>query len=82
MNKSGRSGSASGMRMGSGRTSAVAAPMAGPPGGRTVNKPSIPSNLYDEDMPAEFNSIGYYGNLNNRLDDQIKSLEESYKNSF
>ena len=45
--------------------------------------PSIPSNLAgDEDMKPQFNSIGYYGDLLQRLDDQIKTVEKIYRNSF
>ena len=66
MNKSTRSVSASGFRSGrSGAGAAVAPPQTQH---RNISKPSIPSNV-DTDMPAEFNSIGYYGGLNNRLDD-------------
>ena len=44
--------------------------------------PSIPSNIEPDYSVAEFNSIGYYGDLLNRLDDQIKVTEDVYKLSF
>ena len=50
---------------------------------RNVNLPQIPSNLPgDQNQEAEFNSIGYYGDLLRRLDNQIKTCEDVYKNSF
>ena len=49
---------------------------------RNIMQPSIPSNLEDADLQAQFNSIGYYGDLLGRLDNQIKTTEDVYKNSF
>ena len=49
---------------------------------RNVMQPSIPSNIEDSDLAAQFNSIGYYGDLLSRLDNQIKTTEDVYKNSF
>ena len=52
-------------------------------GSRAVHKPSIPSNLGDEtELKPSFNSIGYYGDLLSRLDEQIESTESVYKNTF
>ena len=46
---------------------------------RQIYPPSIPSNLSrDADQDVVFNSIGFYSDLLNRLDDQIKSTEEVY----
>ena len=53
---------------------------AAPPG-RNVTLPSIPSNL-DKDLSANFNSIGYYGDLLSRLDNQIGIVEDVYKSTF
>ena len=49
---------------------------------RQIYPPSIPSNLQrDADQDVIFNSIGFYSDLLNRLDDQIKSTEEVYLTS-
>lgn len=48
-----------------------------------VRPPSLPSNLPEK--PADsyvFNSIGFYGDLLSRLDGQIRTTEEIYKQSF
>ena len=44
--------------------------------------PSIPSNLGEGELSANFNSIGYYGDLLSRLDSQIGMVEDVYKNTF
>ena len=50
---------------------------------KNVYPPSIPSNLGEQDEPEViFNSIGFYGDLLNRLDGQINSTEDLYKGSF
>ena len=60
-----------------------ASPMIGNgQGGRDIQKPSIPSNIEDDEQKPLFNSIGYYGDLMNRLDDQISITEQVYKNTF
>ena len=51
-------------------------------GGKNVKLPTIPSNVGDDFSTAEFNSIGYYGDLLGRLDDQIKTVEGVYKHTF
>ena len=45
---------------------------------------SLPSNLPQPVRPEEyeFNSIGFYGGLLNRLDATIANTEELYKQSF
>ena len=49
---------------------------------RTIYPPAIPSNLQrDADQDVVFNSIGFYSDLLNRLDDQIKSTEEVFVSS-
>ena len=59
------------------------AQIGGTSGSRAVHKPSIPSNLGDEtEMKPTFNSIGYYGDLLSRLENQIESTENVYKNTF
>ena len=46
---------------------------------RQVYPPSLPSNLQrDADQEVVFNSIGFYSDLLNRLDNQIKSTEEVF----
>ena len=45
-------------------------------------KPSLPSNVGEGEMAANFNSIGYYGDLLSRLDNQIEMVEDVYKNTF
>ena len=53
------------------------------PFSRDICVPTIPSNLEgDQTKKAQFNSIGYYGDLLSRLDDQIKTVEDVYKHSF
>lgn len=43
----------------------------------------MPSNLpQKQSEDYVFNSIGFYGDLLSRLDSQIKSTEELYKQSF
>ena len=51
-------------------------------GGRDVMQPSIPSNLEESNQNPVFNSIGYYGDLMDRLDEQITITEQVYKNTF
>ena len=51
-------------------------------GGRNVTLPTIPSNLGPDSDAPEFNSIGYYGDLLGRLDSQIKTVEDVYKQTF
>ena len=53
-----------------------------PAGGRNVTLPTIPSNVEPDYTQAQFNSIGYYGDLLSRLDFQIKTVETIYKDSF
>ena len=49
---------------------------------KTIYPPAIPSNLSrDADQDVIFNSIGFYSDLLNRLDDQIKSTEEVFVTS-
>jgi hypothetical protein len=46
---------------------------------------SLPSNVPAENGQADayvFNSIGFYGDLLARLDGQIRTTEEIYKQSF
>lgn len=46
---------------------------------------SLPSNVPAENRQADayvFNSIGFYGDLLARLDGQIRTTEEIYKQSF
>ena len=44
-------------------------PPAAPVANRNVNLPSLPSNVGDDnELSANFNSIGYYGDLLARLD--------------
>ena len=46
---------------------------------KQIYPPSLPSNLQrDADQDVVFNSIGFYSDLLNRLDDQIKSTEEVF----
>ena len=46
---------------------------------RQIYPPSLPSNLQrDADQDVVFNSIGFYSDLLNRLDEQIKSTEEVF----
>lgn len=48
-----------------------------------VHVPSLPSNLPKEEADDYvFNSIGFYKDLLDRLDDQIRLAEDIYKNSF
>ena len=43
----------------------------------------LPSNTgEDDELKPQFNSIGYYSALLNRLNDQIGTVEEVYKTSF
>ena len=50
---------------------------------KTIGIPTIPSNLDDDkELKPHFNSIGFYGDLLTRLDDQIKTVEDIYKNTF
>jgi hypothetical protein len=66
----------------SAKTVTIKAPGNGPTN-KTVVPPSLPSNIGEDiaQLP-QFNSIGYYDNLLNRLDNQIKTVEEVYKHSF
>ena len=49
---------------------------------KPIYPPSLPSNLQrDADQDVVFNSIGFYSDLLNRLDDQIKSTEEVFVSS-
>ena len=58
-------------------------PPAAPVAHRTVQLPSIPSNVGDDaELAANFNSIGYYGDLLSRLDSQISTVEDVYKQTF
>ena len=50
--------------------------------GKNVGLPPLPSNMGPDNCEAEFNSIGYYGDLLSRLDSQIVSMETVYKKSF
>jgi hypothetical protein len=43
---------------------------------------TLPSNLPPKPEEYVFNSIGFYGDLLSRLDDQINETEELYKQSF
>ena len=46
-------------------------------------QPAIPSNVDGDNYDApQFNSIGYYGDLLNRLDNSIKTVESVYKKTF
>ena len=78
-----RSLSKSQMSAKSGKTAtAVKAPGHGPTN-RNVVPPSLPSNIGEDAFQSpQFNSIGYYGDLLGRLDNQIKTVEEVYKQSF
>ena len=67
------------MRSASELKAMVATPAAN---GRNVNLPSLPSNVEPDFSSAEFNSIGYYGDLLSRLDSQIVQVESVYKQSF
>ena len=42
----------------------------------------MPSNLPHKQEEYQFNSIGFYGDLLSRLDEQIRDTEELYKQSF
>ena len=52
------------------------------PNHRNVRQPAIPSNLEGSYQDAQFNSIGYYGDLIDRLDSSIKTVENVYKKTF
>ena len=59
----------------------AAAPQMG--GNRQVKGSSIPCNTgADDELAPQFNSIGYYASLLNRLNDQIETVEDVYKKSF
>ena len=47
-----------------------------------IKAPPLPSNLAGENNEPVFNSIGYYSSLMNRLDNQISTVENVYKQSF
>ena len=50
-----------------------------------IRPPSLPSNLASDKKGGDeytFNSVGFYRDLLSRLDDQIRSTEELYKQSF
>ena len=50
-------------------------------GGKTdvIYPPSLPSNLdKDRCFPAKFNSNGFYTDIQNRLDSQIRALQSVY----
>ena len=58
-------------------------PPAAPVAHRNIGLPSLPSNVGDDtELAANFNSIGYYGDLLSRLDSQISTVEDVYKNTF
>ena len=79
MNKSGSKKSFNTSQM-SGKSGAQ---IGGTNNSRAVHKPALPSNLGDEsEMNPTFNSIGYYGDLLSRLEDQISSTENVYKSTF
>ena len=44
--------------------------------------PGLPSNIDDGAPKPQFNSIGFYGDLLERLDAQIGTVEDVYKKSF
>lgn len=49
-----------------------------------TGRASLPTNLPGprDNEEYEFNSIGFYGGLLNRLDETIRGTEELYKQSF
>ena len=51
---------------------------------RNVMPTSLPSNLYGDNLEQkpQFNSIGYYGDLLGRLNNQIETVEDVYKKTF